>query len=381
MKTIVFHYAKELEKFPDIIEYIREIKKESNYEVCYIGFSNTLEGSYRNEELNIKVYYIDRRESLKDRLKSLRSRICKIDPNIVHVFHYRGSGLVPIMQRKHKAKCILDVRTLTVENKKGKPNRGLILYLKDKLTWLESLTYYKSLALTPTIKNRITPSKRDVPIIPLGANQELFRTCADPVRKKEVRKELHIEPGEIVILYSGVLSPSRKMEIPLESICRLAVRLGGKTALIVGGSSFQSYFEALKEIPHRYGVSDKIRFYGRVPYQEVSKYYAASDIGISFTPSDTAYANQPPTKVIEYLMSGMLVVSNRTTAIEKLVIENETGFLSNDTVQGFANALQAAFEHLKTQEHYSEKSIQSVLDLSWNNIVKNKLLPIYEKII
>lgn len=382
MTRIVFHSGKELDYYPDIIEYIRNIKKYSDFEVFYIGYSENGNEKKYSRELDIRVFNIGRNLSLADRLRTLRAYIKEIDPDVLHVFHYRGAGLVPAFLFREKVKSVLDVRTVAVEDKKGKPNSAFFLFLKDKLTWLESFTFNRVLALTPTIRKRLKPSRNEIPVIPLGANLELFKKCSDPEIKSEARTGLNVAKEEIVFLYSGVLTPSRNMDIPVEVISKIAAEDENITFLIVGGSYFEDYIERLKEIPLRYEVSDKVRFLGKVPYLDVPKFYAAADIGVSFTPVDTGYATQPPTKILEYLMSGMLVVSNRTPAVEDLIDDHTTGFLSGDSFKEFEEAIRLSIDYMKNRvkSGHLEKAIESVSGYSWNKIVQNKLLPFYESL-
>ena len=376
----MFHSGRDLKFFPDLIEYIRIIKEQHGYQAFYIGYSETKSGKYFLKELGVPAYYIDPKKNLKERLSFLRSYVGEVMPDILHVFHYRGSGFIPLSLMGKSVKCILDVRTVVVEDKMGKPNLGLTLYLKDKLTWLESLSFHQSLALTTTIKKKLMPARREVQLIPLGANKEKFIPCSEVSNKLQARQKLALPQEDIVFLYSGSLSPARKMEVATEAICKLVKEMDTITFLVVGNSSFKWYNGKLKQISKNYKVSNKIRFVGKVPYEEIPVYYAASDIGISFTPVDTGYATQPPTKVLEYLMAGMLVVSNRTPAVEGLVTEGRTGFLSNDTVEDFSQALKSAIRSYKKEANLADRAVKSVLKFDWSELVKKRLLPLYKDI-
>lgn len=103
-------------------------------------------------------------------------------------------------------------------------------------------------------------------------------------------------------------------------------------------SSLQdSFFHNSQEIPAY------INCIGRVPQQEVPKYYHQCHFSILLR-EDKRYAHAGfPTKLVESLASGVPIITNHTSDIPKYIIDGENGFLLKDTSD---QALLECFQHI-----------------------------------
>lgn len=69
---------------------------------------------------------------------------------------------------------------------------------------------------------------------------------------------------------------------------------------------------------------------GRVPQEEVPKYYQKSDFSILLRKDNRCSNAGFPTKLVESLTSGVPVITNKTSDIARYIIDKENGFLLND---------------------------------------------------
>jgi glycosyltransferase involved in cell wall biosynthesis len=110
-----------------------------------------------------------------------------------------------------------------------------------------------------------------------------------------------------------------------------------------------------------------------------------ADIGVSYMPLGTPHQYQPPTKLIEYMMAGLVAVSNKVPAIAELVEDNVNGILFGETEEEIASGLQRSLDLLNpnNQDSYSlltENSQAAVRNRDWQQIVDRRLIPQYKRL-
>jgi len=360
---VVFPYPAPYGHVPDIYEYVENLRG-LGVEAHYLGWKP--------------------QESRFQFLKKLAIEIEKINPNIVHVFHFRSCGLLPVLLTRRKMKWILDVRTVHVENKNLQPER--LVGLKTRLTWIESLFYDRVLVLTPVIKSYMQPNIHPISIIPLGGSGKLKELMTDE-NKKRIRDSLRIPMSSKVILYSGSHSPSRKIDELLKAFAGLS-NLRETYLLMVGGirsvdfNREQLIFKKYIELCQHLNIQDRVIFLGHKPYSEALVYYSAADIGVAYLPQNTPYILQPPTKLIEFMMAGLLAVGNDIPSIREFIRDGETGILCGNGVEGLRDGLERALSMLRDKEilfSIRERAYAEVECRTWDKIVKNYILPVYSE--
>lgn len=365
---VIFIYPQEFGLFPDIYEYVTILQRKG-IDVEYIGWS--LKG-----------------ETQRSFVISVANHIRSLKPDIVHVFHFRGSGLLPLLVRVKGIKWIVDIRTVHVQNSRYQVDR--LFCLKDRITWLESQMYDHICVITPYLKSKFQPSLRPVTIVPLGGSWERFNPKnRDSIRKK-VRRELDIPEEAVVLLYSGSLSPTRRVDVIVDAFAK-AHGLCGKCDLrlvIAGGvrgnsEMSRSVIEELRNLAEVKGIGRKIVFTWFWPYVEACRFYYAADIGISYLPPQSTYVHQPPTKIIEYMMAGLLVVSNKTPGVEKVVEGAASAILCGDSTEELAHGIVRALEIRQEKELFTwsvDEARGKVRWRDWSLIIEKYIIPIYEKL-
>lgn len=121
-----------------------------------------------------------------------------------------------------------------------------------------------------------------------------------------------------------------------------------------------------------------VTFHGRLPHDELKRFFDKCNIGVSFVPITDYFQYQPPTKTYEYILSGLYTIATNTKSNYE-IINHENGLLINDTSEDFANALSYTEQHL-TQ--ISDIKIRNSLQEStWDTLVKRCFIPIIKRFI
>jgi glycosyltransferase involved in cell wall biosynthesis len=378
---VLFPYPREFGFFPDIYEYVT-LLREFGIDAFYVGKMDAMQ-----KEIPSYAFHTSERDmNNQDFVRFASEIVDKIDPDLVHVFHFRSSGLLPFRNRHHPhTKWLMDVRTVHVLNR----NHSIDPFfpLKDRITWLETQAYDRILALTPEIKKRMWPSLKPVQIVPLGASWERFNPPNQDVLRRITRARLGISDDAPVILYAGSLSPTRKLCRVIDAFARVLTQHPETRLVVVGGEvgkapDEDAFIRVLKHQAGELGINKNVLFVGRRPYPDMSPFYTMADIGISYMPLGTPHQYQPPTKVIEYMMAGVLVVSNQTPAIRALIADEINGLLCGDEVEQLADGLSKALTLLFPQNRQHLQEIKaaarnSMRNRDWRIIVRDHLIPLY----
>jgi len=172
----------------------------------------------------------------------------------------------------------------------------------------------------PAGKITVIPNAVDIEKFPLGGD-------ADPV----LRKQLGLE-GVNVLGFIGSFYAYEGLDLLLSAMPSILNHKDVKV-LLVGGGPQES---ALKGQAEQLGIADKVIFAGRVPHQEVNRYYDLVDVLVYARHSMRLTELVTPLKPLEAMAQGRLFVASNVGGHRELIRHNETGLLFD---AGDANAL------------------------------------------
>jgi glycosyltransferase involved in cell wall biosynthesis len=373
---VVFNFPGEFGYFTDIYEYCT-ILRSKGIEVHYIGVGpadtiteHVVEG--------VRVTTIPSGAGFRNVLKKMAEITDSLKPDIVHNFNFRGCFVLPLLSRYRKARWIVDVRSRYAGNIRGKSRFHM---LRNRITWIETFPYHNILVIAEPLRRMLFPSLRPVDLIPLGASKRRFCSGDKPDIRKAIRNEYNIPEHAPLMLYAGVVHPKRKTGDLIDAFYLVRKKIPDIYFLFVGGGDNPKFLEDLRKKADDYGLNGSVFFTGRVPYYDVQKYYFVSDIGLSYTPAGTPFELQPSTKLIEYMMSGLISVSNKTKMAEVYVKDNINGILCGDGADGLASGMMRAIAVLENPDTMIRNAREAVEEYDWERIVADRLLPYYKRIL
>lgn len=248
-------------------------------------------------------------------------------------------------------KLHLDIRTLSV-------NKDARIREKEDERLRKSCRCFRSISvINREIAKKIGLKEENVFVLPIGA---------DRISDVEERRYEHLH-----LLYVGTLY-NREIISTLQGVDMFLKRNEGAvlTYDILGDGE---EFEQLREFVERNRLSDRVCLHGRVEHSMLKKYFDRCNVGVSFVPIRDYYQNQPVTKTLEYIASGLFCIATATTENRK-VINERNGLLIDDNAEPFCRALEQC---LSTGNRISGMSIQKSVDiLCWEDVVRDYLLPI-----
>jgi glycosyltransferase involved in cell wall biosynthesis len=155
-------------------------------------------------------------------------------------------------------------------------------------------------------------------VLPNGVDPERFRP--DVPARGAVRARLQIPAAAVVVGFVGILRPWHGVELLLEALAKIAGERPDVHLLIVGDGPSRA---SLEHLVRAQGLEHSVTFSGRVPHDDMPRYIAACDIGVS--PRATFYAS--PMKIPEYMATGIAVIAPRLPNLQDLIRDGVNGVL------------------------------------------------------
>ena len=188
----------------------------------------------------------------------------------------------------------------------------------------------------------------------------------------ELRKKYKKQNGIINIVSAARLIPERRYDIVLRAFAKVHSQKDNVFLTIVGDGPD---FEQLKSLATELGLSNSVRFTGRVPHSEVFKYMASADIYVSATTVETHGSS-----VAEAAAYGLPAVVTRVGFPAELVVDGKTGFVVEpNNEEAFAEAMKKLVDNAELRQKAGEQIRKRISDrgISWQACAE-KTMEVYK---
>jgi len=198
-------------------------------------------------------------------------------------------------------------------------------------------------------------------MIPCGVNLDIFK----PRDKISARRQLGFRSDDRIILYVGRYTPIKGIDRLLTAFLNLThlTHLTHLRLVLVGGDGEHSpMFKELQSKAKTLDIENRLIFAGRVEQKILPEYYSAADV--LAVPS---YYESFGLVALEALACGTPVVTTPVGAMENIVQDGVTGYVSTDSdPQQFAKDIETIL--LKQQHNClsSSKIRATVAEYTWS---------------
>ena len=178
----------------------------------------------------------------------------------------------------------------------------------------------------------------------------------------------------------GLISKTRGVFEIVESIRILVTK---------GYSNLKVYFVGLFDTPYLqnhlldlvkyYTLDDHVFFIKQVPYPEVFKILNRSDLGLAILHPEPNYLESIPTKIFEYYLAGLPVISSDFKYWNKIVIKYQCGYVVDPfNIESIVHAIEKIINNPSTGKRMGNNGKKLVNNkYNWENEEK-KLLSLYQ---
>ena len=210
---------------------------------------------------------------------------------------------------------------------------------------------------------------KNIVAIPTGVEESFFQNTD----REKMRKQLNIADNEVVLLLVSRMTAEKNVEFLVRAVVDV-LQKNKKVKFVLAGEG--SELLILKKMIADTGLSRQVIFPGIVSRDVVKNIYAAADIFV--------YASKSETQgmiISEAMILGLPVVAVMATGISDTVIDGETGFLTNENEKQFAFKVEKLIADHDLREKFGENGKRIALENYTSNICAQKMLKLYEKII
>jgi glycosyltransferase involved in cell wall biosynthesis len=164
-----------------------------------------------------------------------------------------------------------------------------------------------------------------------------------------------------VISYVGRLMKYKNVQFVINALPELKKKIPG-ILFEIGGTG--DYMETLKDIAQKNGVSDSVRFLGRISDEEKRDLLSRSTLFVNPSLKEGWGINN-----IEANLCGTISLSNNVPGLKDSVIDNKTGLLyENGNIKDFCRKAISIMSDGKHLEQLGKAALERALSLDWDTI-------------
>jgi PEP-CTERM/exosortase A-associated glycosyltransferase len=281
---------------------------------------------------------------ISDTRRRLDEVIARERPNVLHAHSPALNGVAAIQAgRRYGLPVVYEMRAswedAAVDH--GTTTEGSLRYRLSRL--LETWVLRRADAVTTICEGlrqdilvRGIPAAR-VTVIPNAVDIERFPPITE--FDEELRRRLGLE-GAFVLGFLGSFYGYEGLELAVEAMPLIRRDLPNAKLLLVGGGREEP---RLKEQVARLGLEPHVLLVGRVPHDEVERYYGLVDLLVYPRRSIRLTETVTPLKPLEAMAQGRLLIASDVGGHRELIRDGETGFLfAPDNAEALAGAVRRA---------------------------------------
>ena len=254
----------------------------------------------------------------------VNSQIKKTRPDVVFLKYFQLCFLLRVINPR--VVFIFDVRTASILNNK------YMRFMHDTILKFESMFFSNITIVSKSLSCRLRLPE-DTVVVPVGS--DVITTSVDINRSEDLN-----------LVYVGTLH-GRNIE---KTVYGLSLFLKTNPTVSVRykiiGKGFKFEEDLIRNAISDNELTPFVEFLGYKPHEELSEYFACSNVGVSFVPMTEYYDKQPVTKTYEYLLSGLPAIATATYE-HKVIINGSNGVLIDDNPESFAIGLEECLSKLK----------------------------------
>lgn len=228
---------------------------------------------------------------------------------------------------------------------------------------------------------------RNVHIVPTGIDIDRFKLENNQgIDIEKERKKIKLSKEDFIITFVGRIAEEKNIIFLLENMKKIIKKNQKIKLLIVGdGPDLESYKKYSKENK----LNDNVIFVGKVPWDDIPKYYLISDVFVTASKSETQGLT-----VIEAMAAGLPVVCIKDDSFITTVENDSNGKIFEDD-KGYIESIVSLSKNKKlldklkkgaenTAEHHTIKyfaeRVLTVYNIAIKNYPKRTILSFIKKI-
>tara|TARA_Y100001970_G_scaffold80605_1_gene102343 strand:+ start:1967 stop:3877 length:1911 start_codon:yes stop_codon:yes gene_type:complete len=236
-------------------------------------------------------------------------------------------------------------------------------------------------AITEGVKDKLIEggvNNNKISILPNGVDANKFIQLT---KDKDLINKFKLNDF-IIIGYIGAFVDYEGLDYLIKSIRNLIDQKIEKFKVVIVGDG--NIAADLKSLINELKISDKIILTGKVPHEDVNKYYSIMDILVYARKGFEVCELVSPLKPLEAMAMNKAIIVSDVKALKEMVIDNETGLIhQKDNIDDLTEKLIRLIQSEKLRNRLSNNAYNWVLEnRTWesiSNIVNKKYIELIGK--
>ena len=178
-------------------------------------------------------------------------------------------------------------------------------------------------------------------------------------------KKLAFDTDKKVILYQGVFNPGRNLHTVIESM----KYLNDAIFVLLGYGELE---KELKMHVDRLQLSNKVIFFGKLPYEEMMAFASSADLGIALEePFGESFKYSLPNKIFDYTLVQLPFVTLATHEVKNILAQHKIGIeISFETPEHLAKIFRDTLSNSDLLNEIKQNQIAASNHFTWENECK-----------
>lgn len=223
------------------------------------------------------------------------------------------------------------------------------------------------------LKYRCKIKNKPIYIVPTGIDTKPFnKSNFSDDDRKTLRNSLGIKDDDKVIIFLGRVAEEKSIDVIMKNMPSVFKSMPNTKFLIVGdGPSKADLEQQAKDL----GINENVIFTGKVPWQDVPKYYNIADVFVNASLTETQGLT-----FIEAMAAGLPVIARFAPNLTEYIYNNKNGILikkdsdfSKAIISILSNeklAKKLTSNAMSTVEQYSVEEFGDKLEMLYKEIIK-----------
>ncbi|MDD3486943.1 MAG: glycosyltransferase [Candidatus Moranbacteria bacterium] len=212
-------------------------------------------------------------------------------------------------------------------------------------------------------------TNENIEAVPTGVEEDQFSN----LDKEIIREKYGIKKDEILLFVMTRLTEEKNVLFLFDAAVGILEKNPKTKFMICGDGGLKK--EIAKKIDGL-GLRERIILAGIVSSDEKKNYYAAGDIFV--------YASKSETQgmiLTEAMYSGLPIVAVRTTGVKDVVEDGRTGFLTEEDREEFSEAAQKLIDDAELRRNFGEEAARTAREKYTATVCGERMLGVYERVI
>lgn len=240
--------------------------------------------------------------------------------------------------------------------------------------YLERFSINKSKSIivdTPYVANEVKRiASENTP--PRSIREKIIHTIAQGIFTSEFSNSMEISRDKPVILSVAILYPRKGHHLTIEAFALVKAKIPEARLIIAGTLPITGYYNQLKELASKLGVSDSVEFIIDMPRSDLIALFSKAKIFALHSKEESQGI-----VLCEALAAGLPVIATGIGGIPFVVTEGKDGFLVQyGDIERFAGHITSLLEDKGLYTEMSAAAKISAARFDWKNIT-DRVIKIY----